>query len=201
MPAPKKKIRRTIHPPEGFVYRPEFLSQDEERQLLAAIQQLPFEQALFQGYVAKRRIVAYGVDYSFDTRQVTPGEPFPDFMLRLRNRLGELLPDVAPDQFVEGLVTEYTPGTPIGWHRDAPQFGVVCGLSLLSPCRMRLRLATEEEYEITNVLLDRRSAYALTGEARWRWQHSIPEVKELRYSITFRTLREKSRISLEEDAA
>lgn len=201
MATPKKKIRHTIHTPEGFVYRPEFLSHEEERRLLADIQQLPFEQALFQGYIAKRRIVAFGVDYSFDTRKVTPGEPFPDFLVRLRDRLTELLPDVAPDQFVEGLVTEYTPGTPIGWHRDAPQFGIVCGISLLSPCRMRLRLATKDEYEMTSVLLDRRSAYAFTGEARWCWQHSIPEVKELRYSITFRTLLEKHRIADQERVA
>jgi alkylated DNA repair dioxygenase AlkB len=31
----------------------------------------------------------------------------------------------------------------------------------------------------------------LAGEARWKWQHSIPPTKEERYSITFRTLRQQ----------
>ena len=42
------------------------------------------------------------------------------------------------------------------------------------------------------VALEPRSAYVLTGPARTQWEHSIPPVKETRYSITFRTLRRSS---------
>ncbi len=144
---------------------------------------------MYHGYEAKRRIVAFGVDYSFETRQVTPGPPLPGFLLPLRDRVVELVPGIRSDQFVEGLATEYQPGTSIGWHRDAPQFGIVIGISLASACRMRFRLTTKDEYEITSVLLEPRSAYVFQGEARTRWQHSIPAIEQLRYSITFRTLR------------
>lgn len=188
MPAAKKKVRRSTRTPDGFLYRSEFISQDEERQLLTEIEQLPFEQALFQGYLAKRRMVAFGVDYSFESRQVSPGKPFPDFLLRLKDRVTELVAGANAENFVEGLVTEYAPGAAIGWHRDAAQFGIVCGISLLAPCRMRLRLTTKDEYEIASLVLEPRSAYVFRGEARWRWQHSIPPVDQLRYSITLRTL-------------
>ncbi len=185
----RKRLHRSNRVPDGLVYRPDFLSQEEEKELITCIQQLPFENALYHGYEAKRRIVAFGVDYSFETRQVTPGPPLPEFLRPLRERVAGLVPGVRAEQLVEGLVTEYQPGTTIGWHRDAPQFGVVIGISLASACRMRFRLTTKDEYEITSVLLEPRSVYLFQGEARTRWQHSIPAVEELRYSITFRTLR------------
>ena len=37
-----------------------------------------------------------------------------------------------------------------------------------------------------------RSAYLLTGTARWGWQHSIAPTPALRYSITFRTRRRRA---------
>ncbi len=195
MPAQRKRIRRTSRVPDGLIYRPEFISEQEERDLISAIQQLPFENALYHEYVAKRRIVAFGVDYSFETRQVTPGDPIPQFLLPLRERVASLVSGLSPQALVEGLATEYQPGTCIGWHRDAPQFGLVFGVSLASACRMRFRLTTKEEYEITSVLLEPRSAYVFQGEARSKWQHSIPAVEQLRYSITFRTLRVKEQTS------
>jgi alkylated DNA repair protein (DNA oxidative demethylase) len=42
---------------------------------------------------------------------------------------------------------------------------------------------------VWELTLEPRSGYVLAGEARRSWQHSIPPAKELRYSITFRTLR------------
>jgi DNA oxidative demethylase len=195
MPSERRRVRRTSRTPKGLIYRPEFISEEEEKRLLAAIQQLPFESALYHGYVAKRRIVPFGVDYSFETRQVTPGAPLPTFLMSLRDRVAELVSGIAPEQLVEGLVTEYSPGATIGWHRDAPQFGVVFGVSLAAGCRMRLRLTHKEEYEITSLQLEPRSAYAFQDDVRWRWQHSIPAVEQLRYSITFRTLRSNIQLS------
>lgn len=189
MPAARKQIRRTTRVPSGLIYQPDFLSEQEERELVTAIQQLPFDNALYYGYVAKRRIVPFGFDYSFETRQVAPGTPIPSFLFPVRARIAKLVPELSPEALVEGLVTEYQPGTSIGWHRDAPQFGIVFGISLASACRMRFRLTTKEEYEITSLELQPRSAYVFRGESRWRWQHSVAAVEQLRYSITFRTLR------------
>jgi alkylated DNA repair dioxygenase AlkB len=186
----RKRLRRLAELPAGFSYRPNFLSEEEERQLLSQLRQLPFESALYRGFTAKRRIVAFGVLYSFETNELSPGPPVPEFLCSLRSRLGELAMDRAPEAFVEALATEYSPGATIGWHRDAPQFGgTVIGVSLAASCRMRLRLEAEDEYLITSLELAPRSAYVMQGEARWRWQHSIPAVAAERYSITFRTLR------------
>lgn len=188
--AERKRLRRVTELPPGFRYHPEFLSEEEEQHLLLHIRQLPFESALYHGFTARRRVVAFGVLYSFETNELTPGPPIPEFLLSVRSRVCDLVQDKSPEDFVEALATEYSPGATIGWHRDAPQFGgTVVGISLASSCRMRLRLETEDEYRITSLELAPRSAYVIEGEARWRWQHSIPAVAAERYSITFRTVR------------
>jgi alkylated DNA repair dioxygenase AlkB len=98
------------------------------------------------------------------------------------------------------MVTEYSVGTPIGWHRDSPQFGTIIGISLRSSSRLRLKpyqrlplKPNQGEDKIVSVLLEPRSIYIMRGEARWNFQHSIPAVKELRYSITLRSLSEKQK--------
>ena len=107
----------------------------------------------------------------------------------LRDRSAALA-EVAPTEIVEAVVTEYPPGAPIGWHRDVPQFETIVGISLGSSCRMRLK-PYKAEGKIVSVILEARSAYVISGPARWQYQHSIPAVENLRYSITFRTLRKK----------
>jgi alkylated DNA repair dioxygenase AlkB len=175
--------------PEGFVYQRQFLSTTDEVDLLRNIQHESFEIFDFQGYRAKRRIVEYGLEYDFSRRRANPTKPFPDFLLTLRQRAAEFA-GVTPDELVEGLILEYPPGAPIGWHRDAPQFGIVIGISLLNPARMRLK-PYQKEGRIASVTLEPRSIYMFRGAARWQWQHSIPAQEKLRYSITFRTLRER----------
>jgi len=41
--------------------------------------------------------------------------------------------------------------------------------------------------------IEPRSIYVLSGEARTVWEHSIPPLDKLRYSLTFRTLSEDFR--------
>ena len=116
------------------------------------------------------------------------GPPFPDALARLRDRVADFL-DVPPGDVSQAIVTEYTPGAGIGWHRDAPVFGVVAGISLLADCDFRFRRG--ESGRSLALSVAPRSVYKLTGEARWGWQHHIPPMKTLRYSITFRTLRKR----------
>jgi alkylated DNA repair protein (DNA oxidative demethylase) len=143
-----------------------------------------------RGVAARRRVVHYGWHYSFDTFRATPGPPIPEFLFGLRGRLAEFV-SVAPDELAEALVTEYSPGAGIGWHRDAPPFGIVAAVSLAGSCRMRFRRGEVRHWETAEIELPPRSAYAILGEARSKWQHGIPPAKELRYSITFRTMRKK----------
>jgi alkylated DNA repair dioxygenase AlkB len=97
---------------------------------------------------------------------------------------------VKAEEIVQAMITEYSTGTPIGWHRDRPQFGTIVGISLVSACRMRLK-PYKGDGKIVSLILEPRSIYAMQGTARWNFVHSIPAVEKLRYSITFRTLAKK----------
>lgn len=89
------------------------------------------------------------------------------------------------------LTTEYGRGAGIGWHRDKAVFGDVVGVSLLSPCMFRMRReAAKKKWERINLVAEPRSAYLLSGPARYEWEHSIPQMDALRYSITFRNVLE-----------
>jgi alkylated DNA repair dioxygenase AlkB len=174
--------------PAGLEYREDFLTRDEEASLLAVFADLPFREATFQQYTARRRVVRFGRDYAAGAGQWIDGEPLPEWLAALRARVARA-GDVDESAFVHALVTEYRPGTPIGWHRDKPEYGRVFGISLGSACRMRFRPYDRRDDRRAAIALELapRSLYAMRDDIRWRWQHSIPPVKALRYSVTFRT--------------
>jgi alkylated DNA repair dioxygenase AlkB len=182
--------------PEGFDYQPEFVTAEEESALPGLLSALPLEEARYKEYTARRRTVHYGSEYDFGRNALETAPPVPDFLLPLRDRAARWVA-VAPDAFAHALVSEYRPGTPLGWHRDVPNFELIVGVSLAAPCRMRLRPYRPGERQgrenVIALTLERRSAYAIAGPARWAWQHAISPTKALRYSITFRTIRAKTR--------
>jgi alkylated DNA repair dioxygenase AlkB len=112
----------------------------------------------------------------------------PQFLLPLRERAAAFA-GLTPDHLAHALITVYRPGTSIGWHRDRPHYGDVIGISLLSPCTFRMRKKRAEGWERASLRLEPRSVYLMRGPSRDDWEHSIPAVEELRYSITFRSLR------------
>jgi alkylated DNA repair dioxygenase AlkB len=180
--------------PDGFQYAPGFVGLQEERRLAAAIAGVEFANFEMRGVVARRRVAFFGATY--DAALPAP-PPIPEFLFELRARLAAWA-RVAPAAFAMALINEYQPGAPIGWHRDAPQYDIVAGVSLLSPCRMKFRkyeragLALKPRPRRTathDIVLEPGSAYLITGVARQAYEHHIPAVADLRYSITFRTLR------------
>jgi DNA oxidative demethylase len=174
--------------PKGLVYKPELLSADEERQLLERFESLRFDPIVLHGQAARRTGRHFGLDYDYEARTPQPGEPVPDWMLPVRARAAELAGH-EPEELVEVLVQRYPEGSTIGWHRDAPAFGTVVGVSLGGSSRLRFQRGKREKRRVWELPLEPRSGYVLSGEARRSWEHSIPPTKELRYSITFRTLR------------
>jgi alkylated DNA repair dioxygenase AlkB len=92
----------------------------------------------------------------------------------------------------EEALTEYTAGAAIGWHKDRLVFGDIIGISLLSPCNFRFRKKAGAGWERRNLMADRRSAYLLRGPSRLDWEHSIPGVGSLRYSITVRNVLQRT---------
>ena len=181
--------------PHGLLYRPDFITPGEESALLAAIAELPFQDARFHQYTARRRVVRYGDGYETREDENEPRLEFPSFLVSLRRKLAALA-GVPAKAFAHALVTEYRPGTPIGWHRDAPHFAVVAGVSLAGSCVMRFRprTAKPDKKNVVSLELEPRSAYVMQGPIRWDWQHSIPPAKMLRYSITMRTLATAARV-------
>lgn len=175
--------------PEGLVYVADFLSEAQETALIDAADQIDFRTFELRGQVARRTVRTFGYSYDFDARSVTQIEPLPEWLLELRDRCA-LLAEVEPASFVHALVNRYPPGATIGWHRDAPPFGPkVAGVSLAADCEMRFQRTLKSTRYVHQQPLARRSAYVLGGIARSAWQHSIPAIDTLRYSITFRTLK------------
>jgi DNA oxidative demethylase len=175
---------------DGLVHVEDFVSVEEERAALETIEALEFRAVEMHGQVAKRTVRMFGLDYDYSTRELVPADPLPASLEWLRDRVAELI-ERAPDDLAQILVSRYPPGAGIGWHRDAPMFGSrIVGVSLAGASRMRFqRRPAGGEREVEALELAPRSAYVLSGPARWSWQHSIPATKELRYSLTFRTLR------------
>jgi alkylated DNA repair dioxygenase AlkB len=174
--------------PEGFRYQPDLLSSAAEQTLLKHVKALPFRNFEFHGYVGKRRVVSYGWRYDFNERALSEADDVPSVLLPLRERAAAFAGMAAP-QLQQVLVTEYEVGAAIGWHRDKAVFGDVIGISLLAPCVFRLRRKVGARWERVSITAEPRSAYLLHGPSRTEWEHSIPAVDSLRYSITFRNMR------------
>jgi alkylated DNA repair dioxygenase AlkB len=178
--------------PQGLLYQQDFISRGEEAALLEEIGRLPLEEAKYKAFTAKRRTASFGSDYDFATNQLGPAPDIPPFLQELREKAAALTGGTA-DKFRHALVTEYRPGTELGWHRDVGQFELVVGVSLAGTCRMKFRAYPRQPgAKIFTLDLEPRSVYVLRDEIRWRWQHSVAPTQELRYSITFRTRRNPS---------
>ena len=191
--------------PGGLEYRLEFITAEEEQALLEEFRKLPLENAAYKEYTARRRTTAFGSEYDFGENILEAAPAVPPFLFPLRDRLAEWL-QIAPSRFVQALVSEYRPGTPLGWHRDVPQFEVIAGVSLGTPCRMRFRPydpARDDASRAETFTLDLqpRSAYVMREASRWDWQHAIAPTPGLRYSVTFRTLRRGWRRGRSEEGA
>lgn len=174
--------------PAGLLYAPGFVTAEEEAALAERIAALPFRPFEFHGFTGNRRTVSFGMHYAFDGSGLREAEPIPDWLQPVRARAAALA-GIEPDAFVHALLIEYAPGAGIGWHRDRPVFGDVAGISLLAPAPLRFRRRAGTKWDRFTQTAESRSAYLLRSEARHDWEHSIPPLATLRYSVTLRTLR------------
>jgi alkylated DNA repair dioxygenase AlkB len=173
--------------PEGLAYQENVFSAGEERQFLAAVLALPLKPFEFHGHLANRRVLSYGLRYDYGGRRLERSAAVPDFLLPLRERAGAIA-NLPAKAFAHVLVSEYAPGAGIGWHRDKGVFADVVGFSFGASCLLRFRRKEEARWRRFSMTVKPRSAYLLRRAARHDWEHSIPPVDLLRYSVTFRSL-------------
>ncbi|WP_418131840.1 alpha-ketoglutarate-dependent dioxygenase AlkB [Variovorax sp. 375MFSha3.1] len=183
---------------EGLRYENGFLSREEEASLLAIVQALPLKEMRYKEYTARRRGTSFGGSYDFDTNRLKPGAPLPPELHPLRDKAAAWA-GIAPEELTHMLIAEYRPGTPLGWHRDVPDFEDIVGVSLNNDAVMQFRPyvpgAAASGPATLEFLIEPRSVYLLRGPARWAWQHAIAPTEALRYSITLRTRAHRVRTS------
>jgi DNA oxidative demethylase len=181
-------LMSTIFYPEGFRYFEEAITPEEEIELLNFIESLEFLPYVMRGQASRRGIVRFGHDYGPVGGDHHTVRPLPPELIRLRSRAAEIA-GLSAEEFVASVVTHYPPGATIGWHSDMTMFGpVVFGVSLAAPCVFKLRPKAKSK-RIYKLDLTPRSLYVMEGKVRSDWEHSIPPVKQDRYSITFRTVK------------
>ena len=177
--------------PEGFQYHPDFLSPGEELELLETLRQVELHNFQFQGFEARRRVASFGYDFSFENRRLLQGRAIPEIFKPLIRKTAAKL-SLCETNIAELLITEYPPGSVINWHRDAPPFGLVAGISLGADGTFRLRpqdKALHGKKSVISLPVARRSLYVIDGPSGSDWQHSTAPVTGTRYSITLRTLK------------
>jgi len=175
--------------PRGLIYQPDFITPAEEQQVVSVLEAMEFHTITMHGQTARRTVRHFGLDYGYESWKLVPTDPLPSDLRWLQERAAALA-GLDPEEFAQILVSRYPPGSTIGWHRDAPMFGAkVVGVSLAAACRLRFQRGKVDARQVAEVTLEPRSAYVLSGAARFAWQLSIPPTKALRYSITFRTLK------------
>lgn len=178
-------------PTPGLRYELDFLSSQEETDLLEVIRSLPLHAARYKQYLARRQVVSFGGRYDFDSNMLRSDNTLDERLVPLRDRVADWL-GVEREKLVQVLVAEYAPGTPLGWHRDVPDFEAIAGVSFGNPALLKFRPYPADEVAKRNVVqleVAPRSIYEMAGPARWAWQHCVPPVKAPRWSITFRTPR------------
>jgi alkylated DNA repair dioxygenase AlkB len=167
--------------PEGFAYREDVISAADEQALIERFQELPFKPFEFHGFLGNRRVISFGWRYDFSGATLRPSDDIPPFLLPLRERAAAFA-GITAEGLQQILINKYAPGAGIGWHRDKSMFEDVVAISLGSTCSLRLRRRWERAAQEVRP----RSAYLLRGPVRREWEHSVPPVDCLRYSVTFR---------------
>lgn len=177
----------------GLATSEHFISETEERALIARIDDAELTPFRFQRWTGKRLTHSFGWKYDFQTGALSRGARMPDWLLPVRERAARFA-GIAPDDIVQALLIRYDTGAGIGWHKDRPIYEHVLGLSLGTPATMRFRRQRATRWERVNAPLVPRALYHLSGEARHEWEHSIAEMDAgVRYSITMRSFSAKGR--------
>lgn len=173
--------------PSGLRYQSDFISSEEENELVSHIRKLPLVPFQFGAFTGNRRVAWFGWRYEYSIQKLQPTEAVPGWLDPFIARIEEFA-NLSHAAVRQVLCTEYDRGVGIGWHRDKPHFDQIFGLSLASPCKFRFRRKSGSTWQRFTLTAAPRSLYMMSGDARHLWEHSIPPVEAPRFSITFRTM-------------
>lgn len=180
---------KTVVYPKGLIYIPNFLTQNEEKQVLSTIDNQVWLSDL------KRRVQHYGYKYDYKARNIDNSMKIgvlPEWLKNIAARLyEEKYFAEMPDQVI---VNEYIAGQGISAHIDCePCFGdTIVSITLGSGCMMDFtHINTKEKISL---FLEPCSAVILKSESRYDWQHSIPARKS--DNINGALLKRNRRVSL-----
>ena len=175
--------------PTGFWYVPDFLALDEEREIIRQLETFAYQHPVLRGQQLKRGLVQFGQSYEAARRRCVPAPPFPDDIAALIEKL--VLYCSPRRALTQCIVTKYPPGAGIGWHSDAPCLGEsIVAVSLGAAATVLFRRCGAEEVSHA-VVVAPRSLYLMRGASWWEYQHRILPVKALRFSLTFRSVRDQ----------
>ncbi len=171
----------------GLASAEAIITPTEEAALITHINEVDLSPFKFQKWTGKRLTRSFGWTYDFETGRFGPTDPIPAWLQPIKDRAARFA-GLEPADLVQALLIRYDPGAGIGWHKDRPVFEHVLGISLGQAATMRFRRRIGPKFERLSAVLLPRSIYRLSGPARHSWEHSIAEMAEARWSITFRTL-------------
>jgi alkylated DNA repair dioxygenase AlkB len=175
----------------GLAYVDGYVSGDEERELLTAID----GERWLTDY--KRRRQVYGVAYS-GPQAGTKLNALPTWLSWLVTRVRQ--DGWLRDEVVNAVINEYLPGQGISAHFDHPAFGpTVVAVSLGAATSLELENPSAPQLSKVTLDVQPRSLWVLGGQARSHWQHGIAarqsdlvnglkRPRERRVSVTLRTL-------------
>ena len=189
---PEMQERPAESEPRGFRYQDDIITEAQQTALVESIRQLELKPFELHGHLGNRRVVSFGLKYDYSRRSVEPATQMPAFLDDLLVRVAKFA-GIDANAFRQIGVNEYPPAAGIGWHKDRQEFGIIVGVSLLASATMRFRKADGARWTRVSHTVKPRSIYILDGEARTQWEHSIPPLRDLRYSIIFRTISKSSR--------
>lgn len=173
-------------PPQGFHYRSNFITQQQEYHLWQFVRTLEFQEVWRSGRSPQRVTRQFGEVIDPEAEVVT-SRAIPKELKGLKTKAAKFA-GLAERDLSQVLITKYPPGSGVGWHLELPHYDQVMVSVLLGfSCLLQLRHRVGRQIQQYERILAARSAYALRGEARYNWQHRIAASDFERYSITFET--------------
>ncbi len=124
--------------------------------------------------------MSYGGRYDFNLNRLVQAEPIASFLHPLRERVARWS-GIPAAEFAQALINEYRPGTELGWHRDAPDFESVVGVSARGWPHETATLSTHNRPQHRNDGNGSGAEICIhsDGASRWKWQHAISPTKAL----------------------